>query len=59
MLEKFFETTMWQARLFVLLAVIFGLLGSIILFIVASMDIYEVIKYAADVYINGLHQLHI
>jgi len=55
MLEKIFETTMWQARLFVLLAVIFGLLGSIILFVVASMDIYEVIKYALDVYLNGLH----
>lgn len=55
MLEKFFEGAMWQTRLFVLFAVIFGLLGSIILFVVASMDIYEVIKYTLDVYLNGLH----
>ena len=55
MLEKIFEGTMWQARLFVLFAVIFGLLGSIVLFIVASVDIYEVLKYTFHVYSNGLH----
>ena len=55
MLEKFFENAMWQTRLFVLFAVIFGLLGSIVLFIVASMDIFEVLKYTINVYSNGLH----
>ena len=55
MLEKFFESAMWQTRLFVLFAVVFGLLGSIVLFIVASMDIFEVLKYTVDVYLNGLH----
>ena len=55
MLEKLFEGTMWQARLFVLFAVIFGLLGSIVLFFVASVDIYEVLKYTFHVYSNGLH----
>ena len=55
MLEKFFENAMWQTRLFVLFAVIFGLLGSIVLFIVASVDIFEVLKYTIDVYSNGLH----
>ena len=55
MLEKFFENAMWQTRLFVLFAVIFGLLGSIVLFIVASMDIFEVLKYTINVYYNGLH----
>lgn len=55
MIEKFFEGAMWQTRLFVLLAVIFGLFGAIILFVVASMDIYEVVRYAFDVYLNGLH----
>ena len=55
MLEKLFEGAMWQTRLFILLAVIFGLLGAIILFIVASVDIYEVLTYTFDVYINGLH----
>ncbi|WP_206732062.1 YqhA family protein [Halarcobacter ebronensis] len=55
MIEKLFESTMWKARLFVLLAVIFGLIGSSILFIVASIDIYEVLKYTLDVYLNGVH----
>ena len=55
MLEKFFENAMWQTRLFVLFAVIFGLLGSIILFVVASVDIYGVLKYTIEVYVNGLH----
>lgn len=55
MLERFFENTMWQARLFILLAVVFGLIGAIILFIVASVDIFEVLKYTANVYLNGLH----
>ncbi len=55
MLEKFFENAMWQTRLFVLFAVVFGLLGSITLFIVASMDIFEVLKYTTNVYYNGLH----
>jgi uncharacterized membrane protein YqhA len=55
MLEKLFENTMWQARLFILFAVVFGLLGGIVLFIVASVDIYEVIKYAINVYLNDLH----
>ncbi len=55
MIERIFESTMWKARLFVLLAVIFGLIGSTILFIVASVDIYEVLMYALNVYTKGLH----
>lgn len=55
MLEKFFENAMWQTRLFVLFAVVFGLVGSVILFVVASVDIYEVMMYTINTYINGLH----
>ena len=55
MLEKIFEGAMWQTRLFVLLAVIFGLFGSVTLFVVASIDIFEVLKYTIHVYLNGLH----
>jgi uncharacterized membrane protein YqhA len=55
MLEKIFEGTMWKARLFVLLPVIFGLIGAIILFIIASVDIFEVLVYTLNVYINSLH----
>ena len=55
MLEKFFEKAMWKTRLFVLFPVVFGLIGAIILFIVASVDIFEVLVYTLDVYLNGLH----
>ena len=55
MIEKLFESLMWNTRLFILLAVVFGLIGAIILFIVASVDIYEVLTYTINVYSNGLH----
>ena len=42
MFEKLFEAIIWNSRLVVLLAVVFGLLGAIILFIIASMDIWGV-----------------
>jgi len=44
-LEQAFEWTLWQSRLFILLAVIFGMIGGIALFIVASVDIYHVSIY--------------
>ena len=55
MLEKLFESAMWKTRLFIILAVVFGLIGAVILFIVASVDIYEVLSYTFNVYVNGLH----
>lgn len=55
MIERLFEGAMWKTRLFVLLAVIFGLIGSSILFIVASVDIYQVLAYVINVYSNSLH----
>jgi len=42
MLEKLFEGAIWHSRFVVILAVVFGLLGAIILFIIASMDIWHV-----------------
>ncbi|PLY05704.1 MAG: hypothetical protein C0625_12170 [Arcobacter sp.] len=54
-MERLFESIMWKSRLFILLAVIFGLIGAVILFIVASVDIYEVLSYTLNVYVNGLH----
>ncbi len=42
MLEKLFEGAIWNSRFIVLLAVVFGLLGALILFVVASMDIWSV-----------------
>lgn len=58
MLEKLFESSLWSSRFMVLLAVIFGLLGAIVLFAVASFDIYETIKLVIDTYVNHLHPEH-
>ncbi len=54
-IEKFFEGTLWNTRFFVVLAVIFSMLGGIALFIVASVDILNVLKLVYNVYINHLH----
>jgi len=58
MLEKFFEHGLWSSRFIVILAVIFGLIGAIALFIVASFDIYDTAKMVLNVYINHEHPLH-
>ncbi|RAX58839.1 hypothetical protein CCZ01_01190 [Helicobacter monodelphidis] len=44
MLKRFFEGILWNARLFIILAVILSMLGAILLFIVASIDIVLAIK---------------
>lgn len=54
-IEKIFESILWNGRLFVLLAVIFSVIGSIILFIVASVDIYVVAAETITVYVTHAH----
>ena len=54
MLEKIFETGLWSSRFITIFAVIFGVLGAVILFVVASVDIYQVIKVAFDYYFSGI-----
>lgn len=49
MLEKVFEAIIWNSRLVVILAVVFGLLGAIILFVIASMDIWSVVVQSFQV----------
>ena len=46
-LEAVFEGSLWKSRLIVILAVIFGMLGGIALFVVASYDVWDII---VDVY---------
>ena len=58
MLERLFEGAIWQSRFIVILAVVFGLLGAIILFIVASMDIWGVAVYTFDTITTGAHPEH-
>ncbi len=43
--EALFEGAIWRSRFVVILAVIFGLIGAIILFLVASYDIASVAGY--------------
>ena len=54
-MEKIFETSLWSSRFIVLLAVFFGLIGAIILFIVASFDIYDTAKFVLSTYVDHAH----
>ena len=55
MLERLFEGAIWRSRFIVLLAVVFGLLGAVILFVVASMDIWGVAVYTFNTIITQAH----
>jgi len=55
MLERIFESGLWGSRLMVLLAVFFGIIGAIVLFIVASFDVYETAKFVVTTYLHHAH----
>jgi len=55
MIEKTFEGTLWASRFMVILAVVFGLIGAIVLFVVASFDIYETAAYVLNTYMTHAH----
>ncbi len=55
MLEKLFEGTLWNSRFIVVLAVVFGLIGAIVLFAVASIDVFTTAKYVFTTYTTGAH----
>jgi len=57
-MEKIFESGLWNSRFIIILAVIFGLIGAVLLFVVASFDIYETAGYVISTYINGAHPEH-
>jgi len=40
-LEAIFEGSLWRSRIIAVLAVIFGMIGAIILFLVASYDVFQ------------------
>jgi len=58
MLERLFEGAIWQSRFIVILAVIFGLLGAFVLFVVASLDIWQVAVYSYKTIITHAHPEH-
>jgi uncharacterized membrane protein YqhA len=55
MIERIFESGLWNSRFIVILAVLFGLIGAIILFAVASIDIVVTAKYVITTYSTGAH----
>ncbi|MDA7818520.1 YqhA family protein [Sulfurimonas sp.] len=55
MFEKLFEKSLWSSRFIIILAVFFGVVGAIILFAVASVDIYTTAKYVVTTYYNHTH----
>ena len=55
MIEKLFEHSLWSSRFVIVLAVFFGLIGAILLFIVASFDVYETAVYVINTYITHAH----
>jgi len=57
-LEKIFESGLWSTRFIVILAVIFGLIGAVILFAVASVDIFDTAGYVISTYMTHTHPEH-
>jgi len=55
MVEKIFESGLWGSRFMVIFAVIFGLIGAVTLFIVASFDVYDTAKYVITTYLSHAH----
>ncbi|WP_418180959.1 YqhA family protein [Aliarcobacter lanthieri] len=58
MLKKFVENGLWKSRFIVIFAVIFGFLGAVILFIVASIDVINVAKFVITTFLEGAHPEH-
>ncbi len=58
MLKKIIENGLWKSRFIVILAVIFSFMGSVILFIVASIDVLNVAGFVLTNVINGTHPEH-
>ncbi|MCU7801284.1 MAG: YqhA family protein [gamma proteobacterium symbiont of Lucinoma myriamae] len=58
MFEKLFENSLWASRFIILLAVFFGLIGAVLLFVVASVDVYETSVYVITTYLNQAHPEH-
>lgn len=54
-LENIFENGLWSSRFVIILAVVFGLIGAILLFIVASFDVYETAAYVINTYVTHAH----
>ncbi len=54
-IETLFEKGLWSSRFIIILAVVFGLLGAIVLFAIASFDIYYTTAYVINTYLTHAH----
>jgi uncharacterized membrane protein YqhA len=54
-IETLFEKGLWSSRFIIILAVVFGLLGAIVLFAIASFDIYYTTSYVIHTYLTHAH----
>ena len=57
-IETLFEKGLWSSRFIIILAVVFGLLGAIVLFAIASFDIYYTTSYVINTYMTHAHPEH-
>lgn len=57
-LENLFEAGLWNSRFIIVLAVVFGLIGAILLFAIASFDVYNTAQYVISVYATHAHPEH-
>lgn len=57
MLEKIFEKLLWNSRFVTILPVVFGLIGSFVMFMVASYDIIKVMLQAWQYLVLGDHSI--
>ncbi len=58
LIENVFETGLWSSRFIIVLAVVFGLLGAILLFTIASFDVYQTAVYVINTYTTHAHPEH-
>ncbi len=59
MIEKIFEGILWRSRFVTILPVIFGLIGALVLFVVASYDIINVLVGSYKYFFLGLKEFHL
>ena len=58
MIEKLFEGAIWRSRFVIILAVVFGLVGAIVLFVIASLDIWHAAVFGFKTIVSGEHPEH-
>lgn len=58
LIENVFESGLWSSRFIIILAVVFGLIGAVLLFAIASFDVYNTAVYVINTYATHAHPEH-